>query len=50
MGGGIGHCPCDNPENCQFNGVVREQEPTPDSSIELSLLLVAVLLYLRARA
>ena len=44
-------CTCNNPES-HLNGVVRDnnQETTPDSAVDLGLLLVAVFLYLRAKA
>lgn len=47
------YCPCDNPESHNtLNGVVRDdnQESAPDSDVDLGLFLVAVLLFLKARA
>jgi hypothetical protein len=46
--GGYGWCECDNPESHNtLNGPVQESAPESET---LGLLLVAVLLYLKARA
>jgi hypothetical protein len=53
QGGGFGYCPCDNPESHNtLNGVIRDdsQETAPNSDITLGLLLIAALLYLKAKA
>ena len=51
LGSGI-YCECDNPASHTLNGTVRDsnQESAPDSDVDLGLFLVAVLLYLKARA
>ena len=52
MGNGV-YCGCDNPGNhTTVDGVVRDnhQESAPDSDVDLGLFLVAVLLFLKARA